>query len=92
MTTLHDHPVLTALDAEWRTRAACRDNSGEAFFPIGNPDWTSERDLDRAETAKQICRSCPAAVRAACLADALQAEDRWAIRGGTTPPERRGRR
>lgn len=80
----------TAPDAPpgWRRQALCRAPwiDPEEFFPIGD-DWTQGENQARAEDAKAVCRRCP--IQAACLADALAARDDWAIRGATTPDERR---
>lgn len=53
----------------------------ELFDPV------SERDTDRIEAAKALCRVCP--VRAACLEHAQRSGEVHGIWGGLTPAERR---
>jgi WhiB family redox-sensing transcriptional regulator len=68
--------------ADWRTRAACRGEDPELFFPIG----TTGRDYDaQVEEAKTVCRGCP--VRIECLdwAYRTRADGIW---GATTEQER----
>jgi WhiB family transcriptional regulator, redox-sensing transcriptional regulator len=67
-----------ATDVAWRARGACRSVDPEIFFPPAN---------EPADTAVAYCRRC--AVQAACLAWALQVEDRHGVWGATTPRERR---
>lgn len=71
----------------WRDRASCREHDPELWFPVGE-DWTSKQNQARAEVALAVCATCP--VREACLADALDRGDAWAILGGTLPAQRRG--
>lgn len=49
----------------WRTRAACREEDPDLFFPIGSTGPA----LVQAEEAKAVCHACP--VREQCL--------RWAL-------------
>ncbi|MFF7130031.1 WhiB family transcriptional regulator [Streptomyces sp. NPDC008240] len=65
----------------WRDAAAC------ASKKI-NPDifHAGEREPAQAEQARTICNGCP--VRAACLTDAYEQGDEWAIRGGLTNRQR----
>ncbi|MBB1258303.1 WhiB family transcriptional regulator [Streptomyces alkaliterrae] len=67
---------------DWRTRAVCREDDPELFFPIGDKGFA----LLQAEEAKSVCRRCP--VQDECLDSALatNAEGVW---GGTTEAERR---
>lgn len=72
----------------WRMRASCAtvyvphpDGADDPWYPTA--DSNAKKDL----VAKQICSRCP--VRAECLADALATQDRFGIRGGLTPGERR---
>ncbi|MDQ0379894.1 WhiB family transcriptional regulator [Amycolatopsis thermophila] len=68
---------------DWRTRAACRDEDPELFFPVSEMG-PGARQVARA---KAVCASCP--VRAECLAYALDAGLDNGIFGGTTERERR---
>jgi WhiB family redox-sensing transcriptional regulator len=73
-------------DTDWVTRALCRRHS--------NPDlWFASPQSLTTREAKRWCAQCP--VTAPCLAEALAIEDRlieserWGVRGGLTPDERR---
>ena len=68
---------------DWRTRAACRDEDPELFFPVSEMG-PGARQVARA---KAVCASCP--VRAECLAYAQDAGLDNGIFGGTTEQERR---
>ncbi|AIJ25199.1 MULTISPECIES: WhiB family transcriptional regulator [Amycolatopsis] len=68
---------------DWRTRAACRDEDPELFFPVSEMG-PGARQVARA---KAVCASCP--VRAECLAYALDSGLDNGIFGGTTEQERR---
>lgn len=71
---------------DWRTRAACRDQDAEAWFPDGVVGYALAGD------AFDTCDACP--VRVDCLDWALQFEGslpvncRAGIYAGTTPTER----
>lgn len=81
MTTAMSRPITQAVDANWRTRAACRDQDPDMFFPEKN---TTPAEI---QAAKAICGRCP--VREACLDEAFRMDDRVGICGGLTPDERR---
>ena len=68
--------------SDWRADAACLDSDPELWFAAGN-NWHPTA----VEQARLICRTWP--VAGPCLDDALTANDQHAIRGGTTPEERR---
>ncbi|MBL3669999.1 WhiB family transcriptional regulator [Streptomyces sp. M2CJ-2] len=68
---------------DWRTRAACRDEDPDLFFPIG----TSGPALLQTEQAKAVCRRCP--VREQCLDWALESGQSLGVWGGTSETERR---
>ena len=69
------------ITGDWRTRATCRDEDPELFFPVG----TAGPALDQIGQAKLVCRRCP--VITECLVHALErGED--GIWGGTTGDER----
>jgi WhiB family redox-sensing transcriptional regulator len=69
----------------WQQQAACRDTDPELFFAPDRPE-RKQAKADRIAAALAICSRCP--VRRPCLADAVAARDRFAIRGGTTPEDR----
>lgn len=68
--------------AGWRTRAACRDEDPELFFPIGNTGPA----LVQIEAAKAVCRRCP--VTEECLRFAVNAVAKDGIFGGLDEKER----
>lgn len=68
---------------DWRTRAACRDEDPDLFFPIG----TSGPALLQTERAKAVCRRCP--VREQCLDWAMDSGQSLGVWGGTSETERR---
>lgn len=72
---------LDADTADWRDRAACRDEDTELFFPLGT---ASEAAI---AMAKAVCRRCP--VRDECLTWALESGEEHGIWGGLTENERR---
>jgi Transcription factor WhiB len=68
---------------EWRSSAACRELSGELFFPTATEGPTYQAQV---ALAKAVCAGC--SVRVACLDEALgRIPD--GIAGGLTPEERR---
>lgn len=69
--------------AAWRTRAACRREDPELFFPVG----TAGPARLQAEQAKAVCRRCQ--VTAECLTWAVRTGQQHGIWGGTTAEERR---
>ncbi|MFJ4473296.1 WhiB family transcriptional regulator [Streptomyces sp. NPDC089424] len=72
---------MSAVTADWQTRAACSTIDADLFWP--DPDTPQ----DRIDAAKQVCASCP--VKQACLEDAVRRGERNAICGGLTGAERR---
>lgn len=64
----------------WSTLAACSGQPLGLFFP-------SVGDHISVRKARRICACCP--VRVACLEDALATGDRWGMRGGLSPRQRR---
>lgn len=68
---------------EWRSRAACRSEDPELFFPVGD----SGPALAQVAQAKAVCARCP--VLAPCLEFALVAIPEG-VAGGLTAGERRG--
>lgn len=68
---------------EWRTRAACRAEDPELFFPLGSAGPESER---QSRQAKEVCARCM--VRFDCLEFAVVNGETEGIWGGMTPAER----
>jgi WhiB family transcriptional regulator, redox-sensing transcriptional regulator len=68
----------------WRSRAACRGDDPELFFPIGS---SGRAALEQIAAAKAICIRCP--VREACLRFALDTGQDYGVWGGLTEDERR---
>jgi WhiB family redox-sensing transcriptional regulator len=69
--------------SDWRHHAACRDEDGELFFPIG----TSGPALLQVEQAKQVCRRCP--VVDECLRWAIDTGQDDGVWGAMSEQERR---
>ncbi|MGW0856916.1 WhiB family transcriptional regulator [Streptomyces sp. NPDC002690] len=67
----------------WRTRAACREEDPDLFFPIGSTGPA----LVQAEEAKAVCHACP--VREQCLRWALDNNQDAGVWGGLAEDERR---
>lgn len=74
---------LTVASAEWRRGAACRDTDPDLFFPVG----TTGPAIEQIESAKAVCRSCPAQTQ--CLEYAIDTNQDSGIWGGTSEDERR---
>lgn len=74
---------LTVASAEWRREAACRDTDPDLFFPVG----TTGPAIEQIESAKAVCRSCPA--QTLCLEYAIDTNQDSGIWGGTSEDERR---
>jgi WhiB family transcriptional regulator, redox-sensing transcriptional regulator len=71
---------------DWRSRASCRDQDPELFFPIG----TTDRALHQLQRAKAVCQACP--VQEPCLEWVLRAEplgQESGVCGGFGESERR---
>ena len=64
-------------DYSWQERASCRGVDAELFFPATE---------EEAVPGKAICATCP--VRVACLAFALERNEKFGIWGGLTEKER----
>lgn len=69
--------------SDWRALASCAGMDPGLFFPRSG-------SRDDAAQARAVCRSCP--VRDECLEDALDIGDKFGIRAGTSPGERRALR
>jgi WhiB family redox-sensing transcriptional regulator len=67
----------------WRNRSACRDESPELFFPIGNTGPA----LDQIKEAKAVCGRCE--VVEACLNWAIEYDQDSGVWGGLSEDERR---
>lgn len=68
--------------SKWWDWAACADADPAIFHP--------DSDTDTADEAKRWCRICPVVEH--CLADAIEGDDRWGVRGGLTATEREASR
>lgn len=85
-------PVVTYDDA-WRGQAECRGADPTLFYPGERPNgrpkgWRPvDYETDDLQQARQTCLSCP--VRGECLGDALTYRERFGVRAGLTPAERR---
>lgn len=69
--------------ADWRHRAACRDEDPELFFPVG----TSGPALMQIAEAKKVCRRCP--VQKECLNYALETGQNDGVWGYMSEDQRR---
>lgn len=67
----------------WRTRAACREQDPDLFFPIGSTGPA----LVQTEEAKAVCHTC--SVREQCLRWALENNQDAGVWGGLAEDERR---
>jgi WhiB family transcriptional regulator, redox-sensing transcriptional regulator len=74
------------MDRDWRTRAACRDEDPELFFPVGT-GWLAQRQTGQA---KAVCARCP--VRAECLNWAMATRQSVGVWGGLSEDDRRASR
>ncbi len=71
-------PLLDRRDLMWQDAALCAEVGGDMFYPEkGEP----------SAPAKRVCRAC--VVRAECLDDALEHEERFGGWGGYSERERR---
>lgn len=72
----------------WKNEAACRGEDTNRFYPVGRPGSVG---YDRqVAQARAVCAGCPVALE--CLRSALAEGDDWAVRGGTSPADRRALR
>jgi len=74
---------MTSINADWRHRAACRDEDPELFFPVGNTGPA----LLQIEDAKAVCRRCDVVDQ--CLQWALESGQDAGVWGGMSEDERR---
>lgn len=80
----------------WHSHAAC----AQVYVPAPNGEadpWFPSKgakgsivSTEANDVARQVCARCP--VRDACLQDALLTRDRFGMRGGLSPHERKGMR
>jgi WhiB family redox-sensing transcriptional regulator len=68
---------------EWIQRASCLEEDPDLFFPVG----TTGPAVDQTARAKAVCEGC--AVRAECLAWALDTAQDAGVWGGLDEEERR---
>lgn len=76
-------PVFDWDNEGWRDQAACRSVDAELFFPSGSTGAA----IDRIQSAKEVCRSCP--VKDPCLRFALETNQEAGVWGGQDEDERR---
>jgi WhiB family redox-sensing transcriptional regulator len=69
--------LLQTASTGWASEALCAQTDPEVFFPEKGESSTP---------AKQICAGCP--VRAECLQDALDRDERFGVWGAQTARER----
>jgi len=74
------------MDTDWRSRAECRTEEPELFFPVG----TSGPALDQTARATAVCRRCP--VMNPCRDWALMTGQATGVWGGMTEDQRRAAR
>jgi WhiB family transcriptional regulator, redox-sensing transcriptional regulator len=68
---------------DWRSRAACRTEDPELFFPVG----TSGPALVQLARAKSVCRRCPVLIQ--CRTWAVTTGQSAGVWGGVSEDERR---
>jgi WhiB family redox-sensing transcriptional regulator len=79
--TAADALELLGMRPAWMRDAACREHPDTTFFPsLGEP----------SEPARAVCARC--LVRDACLAYALEHDERHGVRGGLSTRERQALR
>lgn len=66
----------------WRSKAACREEDPDLFFPLGD-GWAARQQTDEA---KAVCRRCPAMDW--CLQWALETKQESGVWGGLSEDER----
>lgn len=72
-----------ALNMDWLTDAACRNEDPELFFPL----TSGGAAFDQIRWAKAVCRRCP--VQKQCFTYAVETGQGAGIWGGSTEDERR---
>ena len=87
----HEGPL--AIHTPWHALGACNGLDPDAFTislrgTQGLSESVAQEEANAA--AKLVCAGC--SVRTECLEEAYATNDRWTIRGGLTPQERRRRR
>lgn len=74
----------------WWDRAACRGIS-PGLFTVSDRGYGSvpegRRQRSDNDAAKQVCNGCT--VAADCLQEGIEQNDKWTIRAGLTPAQRR---
>lgn len=96
MTTMTRRAAAPRIASErpdgWRDHAACSDRDPNMFTPEmpGNhvSPGVKAAHYDAIVAALRVCGTCPAWVKAECLAEAFATGDKWTIRGGTTGEQR----
>lgn len=83
-----------AIRPRWGAEAACLGMPVEMFHPVdldsaeaescqGSRYRLHQLNMERMETAKEVCDRCPIAAR--CLAEAEELDLYWSMRGGQIP-------
>lgn len=81
---MRERPEASGGVVSWRDLARCDGEDPDLFFP---PDGVRHSTAAWLEAeAKKVCAGC--LVKSECLADAVDQDDRHAIRGGLTAEER----
>lgn len=83
--TRRDTTRAAPLNDDWRTRAVCRDEDPELFFPIARTAGWNQQTRD----AKRVCARCPVSVE--CLQWAVETGQRSGVWGGLSEKERKTR-
>ncbi|WP_030560772.1 WhiB family transcriptional regulator [Streptomyces aureocirculatus] len=78
---MHSDTTVTEPELAWREQALCAQTGPDFFFP---EPGSSVRE------AKRICRLC--AMRPACLAYAIDNDERFGVWGGLSEKERQSLR
>lgn len=71
------------MSTEWMSRAACRTQDPELFFPGG----TKGSALKKLRQAIGVCAQCP--VQSSCLEFAFRTGQEFGVWGGTSEEQRR---
>lgn len=85
---LNEWPLLDR--PRWWDRAACRGINPTLFTVSWREAGSDRKDVDQQkahEAARQVCTGCT--VTAECLEEGLRDNDKWTIRAGLTPSQRR---
>jgi WhiB family redox-sensing transcriptional regulator len=79
--------AVTESDEDWRSRATCKYQDPELFFPVSDIGPGMAKQIS---SAKSVCFACP--VRPECLDWAESTGQEYGVWGGLDEKERRARR